>query len=197
MENNDNAIEPDRLSTNLRIFHEQMSSESDRGSVIVSVALLDEILSNMLKERLAPSLEKSDELFDSAFSPFSTFSAKIDLAYRIGLLRPSIRSSLHLLRKVRNNFAHASDYKGFDHQSTQSRIRELIKLNKLLLATIIDVVNDAVPAEGVDRKLEGMDDFIKVMGWRGILQMIFATLACGLAEPSPDSESIKPLIDLD
>jgi len=178
-----------RMAEQLRTFYDQMSDESDRGAVIVSVAILDDVLTELVKVKLVPSLEKSDELFDSAFTPFSSFSAKIDLAYRIGLLRPSVRASLHLLRRVRNDFAHASGIRGFDHPSTQDRIRTLKKLNSRLLNAIIEVVNDANHPKF--SKMENTNDLVNVMGWRSTLQMIFAALACGI---SNEAHGVEPLV---
>lgn len=183
-----------RMAKIFRTFYDQMNDESDRGSVIVSVAILDEVLTNLIKAKLVPSLEKSDELFDSGFSPFSFFSAKIDLAYRIGLLRPNARASLHLLRRIRNNFAHDSDIYGFDHPSTQDRIRTLIKLNRILLDTIIKVVNDANHPEL--NRMDNSNDLVKVMGWRHTLQMIFASLAIGILEATNVMKPFEAMPDL-
>lgn len=87
----------------------------------------------LIKAKLAPSIEKQDELFDSASSPFATFSARIDLAYRLGLIRCSVRASFHLLRKIRNDFAHAVSSKDFSSGSTRSRIKEIFKLNREII----------------------------------------------------------------
>ena len=184
-----------RLAKNFKTFYDQMSDESDRGAVIVSVSLIDELLGNLLKAKLAPSLEKSDELFDAAFSPFGSFSAKIDLAYRIGLLRPSVRKSLHLLRKIRNNFAHASGIKGFDDPSTQDRIRELTKLNNHLLKTIVKVFKEAKLSEGVQIHLNDINDLVNAIGWRDTLQLIFASLGAGMADRMDDLKPIEARTD--
>ena len=184
-----------RLAKNFKTFYDQMSDESDRGAVIVSVSLIDELLGNLLKAKLAPSLEKSDELFDAAFSPFGSFSAKIDLAYRIGLLRPSVRKSLHLLRKIRNNFAHASGRKGFDDPSTQDRIRELTKLNNHLLKTIVKVFKEAKLSEGVQIHLNDINDLVNAIGWRDTLQLIFASLGAGMADRMDDLKPIEARTD--
>ena len=188
----DDKQEGERMASNLVTFYDHMRFESDRGAVIVSVSLLDDILSDLLKSKLAPSLEKNDELFDSAFSPFSTFSAKIDLGYRLGLLKPSLRASLHMLRKVRNNFAHTANVKGFDHQSTQSRIRELIKLNSGLLKTFVNVLNDSGK---IDIHIKNEHEIVECLGWRPTLQILFAMLATGMSESALNIKSIKALTD--
>ena len=170
-------------------FITQMRKESDRGSVIVAVSLLDDILGQLLKAKLAPSQNKSDELFDGSTAPFSTFASKIDLAYRMGLLRSNVKSSFHLLRKIRNNFAHATNPKGFDSESTKSRITELFKLNEPIISSMTRLY--AQSSEAVDHNnfniREALDD-------RLILEIIFGTGAAFLLCAIDDVESIEPLI---
>ncbi|ANQ26844.1 hypothetical protein BA894_10430 [Vibrio natriegens] len=166
-------------------FLKTLRSESDRGSVIVAASLLDDVLAKLLKARLAPSLEKKDELFDDHSSPFSTFSARIDLAYRLGLLRPNARASLHQLRKIRNNFAHVSNPKGFDSDSTKSRIQELFKLNKNVVDEMSNLVNVKL---GISR-----DEFLK--NHRLILEVLFSFAAGFMLASIQDLETIEPLWD--
>ncbi|MCG8532148.1 MAG: hypothetical protein MI749_16005 [Desulfovibrionales bacterium] len=189
--NDENLIaKPDKLTDNFVRFYKQMDNESDRGAIIVSVSLLDELLTDMIKAKLAPSLETRDELFDTAYCPFSSFSAKTDLAYRLGLIRPSIRKSFHLLRRIRNNFAHATNIKGFDSPSTQDRIKELLRLNHVLIKTLTQLLKDEVPA------IETTNDLIKNLGWRKTLQLLFASLACALPETIEDIGSIVAPCDI-
>jgi len=196
MDKNDSALNSERLAENLGFFYYQMDGESDRGAVIVSVSLIDELLTNLVKAKLAPSLEKSDELFDASFSPFGSFSAKIDLAYRIGVIEPNVRKSLHLLRKIRNDFAHLIDVKGFDDSSTQDRIRELAKLNSSLLEKIVEIVQKADPPKGNQVNVNNIKDLVRVMGWRGTLQIIFASLGAGMADSVDELVPITALNNL-
>ena len=57
--------------------------------------------------------------------PVSTFSAKILLSYALGLLTKAERRQLDLIRKIRNECAHAWGHATFSTQSIRSRVQEL------------------------------------------------------------------------
>jgi len=54
-----------------------------------------------------------------------TFSARIDAAYCLGLLSKDENRDLHLIRKIRNDFAHKLIDMSFESQEIASRCREL------------------------------------------------------------------------
>ncbi len=58
-----------RFAEHLRMLR----TESDRAALIIAAAMLDELLSELLRSRL-------DSLFDGPNAPFSSFSARIDIA---------------------------------------------------------------------------------------------------------------------
>ncbi|MDR7121675.1 hypothetical protein [Rheinheimera soli] len=178
-------------------FMEIVKKESDRGSVLVAVSMIEEILSSLLKARLLPSLDKTDELFDIGYAPFSSFSAKIDLAYRIGCINQEVRRSCHILRKIRNDFAHATDIKGFSNYGTQDRITELLKLNKEMVSSYEELL--VSKSERLETPIQNFNDFIDKFGWRFALELVFAGLAGGLKnysfciEPLEAAGANKPL----
>ena len=87
-------------------FESSIIKESLRAKVILSGCYLDEALYDLLKIVLVPSEEKNDVLFDGPQAPLGTFSAKIEMAYRMQLIDTNTKDSLHLIRKIRNEFAH-------------------------------------------------------------------------------------------
>jgi hypothetical protein len=109
------------------VFREEFAKESDRASVILSVALLDHALESILKARLVPIGSAEDSLFEGAYAPISTFSARIDLAYRLGLVSTKLSRDLHLIRKIRNEFAHNITGCTFQSSSVRSRVIELMR----------------------------------------------------------------------
>lgn len=74
--------------------------------ILVGAAYLDDLLTRMLQAAMAHQPGGSDPLFD-ADRPLGTFSARIQLAYRLGLLSREFESFLQTLRKLRNDAAHA------------------------------------------------------------------------------------------
>src|SRR5262249_32748525 len=57
--------------------------------------------------------------------PLATFSARIDMAYLLGLIPDNVRRELHLIRKIRNDFAHSSENLDFNNEAIANRCREL------------------------------------------------------------------------
>jgi len=104
---------------------DQFQKESDRAAVILVVSIIDENLTTILKSYLVPNPSSSDSLFDNAMSPLSNFSSKIDMCYRLGLISGKFARDLHIVRKIRNSFAHDIYGCSFDNGSVISRIREL------------------------------------------------------------------------
>lgn len=106
--------------------------ESDRACVIVAVAMLDHALETLLKACLAPASSSEDELLEAIYAPISTFSARIDLTYRVGLISPQLRRDLHIIRKIRNDFAHNITSCDFDDSSVRGRIVELNRSSPMI-----------------------------------------------------------------
>ena len=165
-------------------YIDELRKESDRGSIIVIVSLLDDVLSKLIKAKLAPSIENRDELFDDYSAPFSTFSSRIDLAYRLGLIRPQVRATFHLLRKIRNNFAHITGASNFHDASTKSRIHEIYKLNSDAIDSMKSLVIN--PSGAVTEKSNEIDH-------RLIIELFFASTVAYLMDAINDIDPIKPL----
>jgi hypothetical protein len=85
-------------------------------------------LRNMLGKLLKSVLVQDDKLLKVLFEgygPLATFSARIDLAYGLGYIAPLQRRDLHLIRKIRNIFAHRTGEVTFDDDDISSRCLEL------------------------------------------------------------------------
>jgi hypothetical protein len=57
--------------------------------------------------------------------PLGTFSARVDLAYLLGLIPRQARRDLHLIRRIRNAFAHTAQRLSFAETPMAARCREL------------------------------------------------------------------------
>lgn len=109
-----------------RSFVNEFKNESDRAAVILGAAKLDVLLYQLLQSFLRPSTSKSDDLLDGD-SPLATFSSKITISHRLGLIDDTFCKSLHLIRKIRNSFAHEISGISLDSGSHRDRIKELIQ----------------------------------------------------------------------
>lgn len=110
-----------------RVFSVEFEKESDRAAVILTAAMLEQTLEVLLKASLVPCSSHEDPLFDSAYAPLSAFSAKIEISYRIGLISRLEARILHLVRKIRNEFAHNVTGCSFENASIHSRVVELVR----------------------------------------------------------------------
>lgn len=181
-------------------FSDMLRRESERGSVIISAALIDEALEKMLKAKLVPaSKPDDDELFNGHYAPLSGFSAKIDFAYRVGVIGFNIRKSLHLIRKLRNDFAHSPEQLNFQSQEVHSRIKDLFGLNEKLLDAIWESIDSQKDQRimkiiGSYKSKSGVDCLSKIWGWRSTFELLCSIVSASL---SLAHERIEPLLPLD
>jgi DNA-binding MltR family transcriptional regulator len=91
----------------LRKSFEAFEHESDRGVVLVSLAILDEIISARLNRLLRQgNSDARSRLLNPPLGAFSGFSSKVDLAYCIGLIPQALYGDVRLLNRLRNKCAH-------------------------------------------------------------------------------------------
>ena len=107
-------------------FMEEMKKESDRGCILVSAIHLDNILKEILETRLVKISSKEDDLLD-LHRPIASFKARIDLAYRLGLISQKLHDDLVIVRDIRNTVAHGKIKIDFTNQSIRDKINNLTK----------------------------------------------------------------------
>ena len=108
-------------------FAEEFATESDRAAVILGAAKLDLLLQQILEAHLLPSPSGRDELLEGD-SPLATFSARINACYRLGLITAGFSKALHLIRRIRNSFAHESTGVSLDAGAHADRVKELTNM---------------------------------------------------------------------
>lgn len=84
---------------------EEMEGQTDRGVAIVGAAWVEEGLLVAIESFLHSEPQPWKRLFDVS-GPMSSLSAKIDLARLLGMISKVIWSDLHIIRDIRNEFAH-------------------------------------------------------------------------------------------
>lgn len=96
-------------------FAEDLQAEPNaRSIVIVGASRVDNTLVEILRAHLLPKQAKasdSDELLEGD-APLATFSARIKMCHRLGLIDVTLYSALEQLRKLRNLCAHAVAFDG-------------------------------------------------------------------------------------
>lgn len=114
------------------ILHAEFDKESDRAAVILAGSIIDELLKSLLSAHLVAVTSSKDDLFDGPNAPLSDFNARIEMAYRLGIISVKFTRDLHLIRKIRNEFAHNIHGCSFDDARVSSRIVELSKSHGII-----------------------------------------------------------------
>jgi hypothetical protein len=100
---------------------EELKSQTDRGTAIIAAAVLDDVLSQLLTARL---IKLTSDRHDSLFKrTLSSFFSKIEMCFALGVLSNEARLALHLIRDVRNEFAHRIEQIKFDHPAVATMIQ--------------------------------------------------------------------------
>jgi mannitol operon repressor len=86
-------------------FVDELKRESDRGLPLVATALIDQLLRDSLRALFCKN-GSSSKLLDDSNAPLGTFSSRIDACFALGLIDQFEYGEIHILRKVRNEFAH-------------------------------------------------------------------------------------------
>ena len=115
-----------RLTTEHAEFLVEFGQEGDRACAILGVAKLDSLLFQILTRALRTNPSKSDGLLEGN-GPLSTFSSRIDMAHRLGILGADLTRALHLLRRIRNDFAHEAAGATLSAGSHRDRVMELAR----------------------------------------------------------------------
>lgn len=112
---------------NFHDFFEFYSNEPDSVTAILVPAKLDALLRICIERRLLPAKKPKDDTLLRSDGALGTFSSRIEIAYRLGIVDSDYKVALHLLRKMRNEFAHGFETQDFASQHHKSRILELVR----------------------------------------------------------------------
>ncbi|MES1934413.1 hypothetical protein T35B1_17501 [Salinisphaera shabanensis T35B1] len=182
------------MSANFAAATDSLRAESDRGSVIVAGAWMEDLLSDAIQKRLLPSPEQNDKLFGPR-GPLGTFAAKIDIAHRVSLITREVRKSLHICRRLRNDFAHVAHPISFDTESVKDRVTELFELNKDVLSTVWSTTAEHIPADyrkTID-ETEPSSAIRQALGTRPLFDLTAGTIVSGLTMVVEQTERVESL----
>ena len=88
---------------------EAIIKQTQGGSVLILTQLLANTLEHYLIQVMQPFKAKTRKDIFGGMGPLSGLSAKIHIAYGIGLLTKELYEDAHTIRGIRNKFAHAKD----------------------------------------------------------------------------------------
>ena len=104
-------------------FIEKLGEESERGMVLISTGFLEEQLKTMLLAYFVDDKSLVD-FVDGGNAPLGSFTARITACYALGLIGKAEHDDLHILRRIRNDFAHKINA-SFEIQSIIDRCKLL------------------------------------------------------------------------
>ena len=103
----------------------ELTKESDRGCALLAASYLDYLLELLLRKKLLGSKSLKDEIF-SPNGPLGLFSARIKLAYSIGLIEKKVFQDLQSIRKIRNEFGHNPKILSFENAKIKVLSQQLL-----------------------------------------------------------------------
>jgi hypothetical protein len=111
-------------------FLQQAPAWIDRGqaaTVLKSVAVYENVLQQCLEACMRPLSAKMRARLFNGYGPISSLAAKSDIAYAFRLLSDADYADLQIIRKVRNEFAHAQDILGFEKPQIEALVSRMQK----------------------------------------------------------------------
>ena len=104
-------------------FLDHLQQESERGQVLISASMLDDLLMKTLQAFLIKG-RSAERLLTGFNAPLGTFSARIEASHAMGLISDEEHHDATVIRKIRNEFAHTLTA-SFDDQSIKDQCAAL------------------------------------------------------------------------
>jgi DNA-binding MltR family transcriptional regulator len=120
-------------------FYTEIQNETPRASVIISAAFLDAQLRKLIAAAFIDDQKVVNELLGTEKileRPLSSFGARINVAYCMGLISRKLYEDLETVKRIRNRFAHKLHNYSFDEE-------EIVNWCKSL--RLAKEITDAIP----------------------------------------------------
>ncbi|HEX4407959.1 MAG TPA: hypothetical protein VH206_04210 [Xanthobacteraceae bacterium] len=135
---------------------------SHRAAAILAAAFVEDALRFVFKAKFRALRNKEYEEIFGGNGPLSSFSSAINLGYALGFYGREAKSDLHVIRRVRNVFAHAMKPITFE---TPLIVREVAKLKyidwKRQSGEAVFIFRNSPPFDNENRK--GYADHCRVL----------------------------------
>lgn len=120
----DDEVGKDAVFGNLNRLNQILGKLDERGLVLALAAFAEEALGDLIEAFLIPG-DPAKQLLKAFNAPLGTFSARINMAYSLGLITKRQHADLDQLRRIRNEFAHNWEPMSFNDQKIAAHIRAL------------------------------------------------------------------------
>lgn len=122
-------------------FGKVLSEESDRGAVIILVSIIDDVLAAALERKMVPLNSDEKARLFGFDAPLGSFSARIKMAYALGVIDKDDRDDLNVMRAMRNACAHSRGGLSFDDEVLRHAMALLVTPGEMR----VHIINDEMP----------------------------------------------------
>ena len=112
------------LAADTQEFFDILNEKSDFAVILIAAGYLDAAVAGLLAKAFCDE-DIATKLLESPAAALSGFGARIDLAYAIGLIRPTIREDLLRVAKIRNRCAHSHLRLNFEDTAIKDLVENL------------------------------------------------------------------------
>src|SRR5215831_4699495 len=93
-------------------------------TAVLGAGLVEHHLDELLRSKIKRMDDKTWEMLVADNGPLNSFYSKIITGYALGIYDDGIRDNLHIVRNIRNAFAHSRKLIRFDHPAVVNELRK-------------------------------------------------------------------------
>lgn len=128
----------------MNIVNKEIENQSDRALVLLCAAIIDEQLEYILKTFLIEDNQIQERIFENN-APLSTFSAKNNFCFYLGLISKHEYNTINTIRKIRNKFAHEILINTFDDDDSIKGLCSSLSIpNGMYVPDVIIIKNNHI-----------------------------------------------------
>ncbi len=134
----------------------QMSLETETSFAIRMASITEDWLQYAIKAKMRHLTKTQEDRIFSGYGPISSFRAKIDVGYALGIFDITTMNDLNAIREIRNKFAHSREIIHFRSKELDSLFQKMagwtpeVDRQNLLVNRIADVVK--ICKEHIERR---------------------------------------------
>ncbi len=102
-----------------------LTTHAEAGIVLVVAGKLEDMIEKVLLTKGREISNKHAKRIFGGMGPLSSFSGKIEIAYFFGLIDDASFNDLHLIKDIRNRFAHTTNFVFFSTEIITSKCQLL------------------------------------------------------------------------
>lgn len=109
----------------------EIERQGDRGAAIMAGSYLEDYFGSAIRAIMVDDKKSINQMFER-MGPLATFSAEIEMAYLLKIVEKGDARTMHIIREIRNDFAHDLRPITFDDQSVRDRCKSLCTKDDLI-----------------------------------------------------------------